>query len=280
MSSQSSRGLLARLDIFILRLQKLLSTPGGIDSTLCTICYTLTLLQSRLSALLERRIERFATTVAKNASEVLLPGETIVATIPTPKPLARLASLSDSSKKTAALISDFRIFVRMWGLLDMYAWGRATWLSPPKDSILKTLEWVRVLSNVGFQSLENGAYLAQHGIIPMSDKKQTQWWLWSSQFWALDTAVNFIRLARMRQLRKEADKKQIQKQGGDEKELKIKRRNDEIQWIKSVVVNAAWQPLTVHWSLEKGALSNSWVGVFGMIAGGMGLRDKWMATAV
>lgn len=262
-----------------MRLNKLLSTPGGIDSTLCTLCYTLTLLQSRLTALLDRRLERFASTIAKNASEALLPGETVIATIAAPAPVAVLARLSTSSKKLAALISDFRIFVRMWGLLDMYAWGRSTWINPPKDGILKILEWSRVISNVGFQSLENGAYLAQHGVINMTSKTQTQWWLWSSQFWAFDVALNFVRLARMRQLRKVEDQNKIQAEGGDETRLKVQRRKDEIQWVKSVIVNAAWQPLTIHWSLEKGALTDSWVGVFGMIAGGIGLREKWKATA-
>jgi hypothetical protein len=279
MSTKSPRALLTQADYTLLRLSKLLSTPGGIDSTLCTICYTLTLLHSRLSVLLDRRLQSFASTVAKNASEILLPGETVIATIPAPAPFARLMRLTDSSKKLASLISDFRIFVRLWGLLDMYAWGRATWTNPPRDKMLRYLEWARVISNVGFQYLENGAYLAQHGIINMADKKQTQWWLWSSQFWALDTTLNFVRLARLRQLRKQEDKKQIETEGGDEKELKLQRRQAEVQWLKSVIVNAAWQPLTIHWSLEKGAISDPWVGIFGMVAGGIGLRDKWRATA-
>lgn len=271
--------LLSKTDSTIMRISDVLSTPSGIDASLCTLCYLLTFVRSRINAHLDRRLAKIAMTIAKNASETLLPGETVIATMPMPPAADRLARAADATKKLGALISDFRIFVRLWGLVGMYAWARSTWLEPPQDGLLKVLEWTRVISNIGFQYLENGAYLAQHGILEMPEKTQTKLWLWSSRFWALDTTINFVRLARLRRLRKAADEERVRQGAGDEKELKIQRRNDEVQWIKSVIVNAAWQPLTVHWSLEEGAISDTWVGVFGMIAGGVGLRDRWIKTA-
>jgi hypothetical protein len=37
-------------------------------------------------------------------------------------------------------------------------------------------------------------------------------------------------------------------------------------------------PLTVHWSIEGGTLSETMVGFLGMVAGLVGFRQRWMAT--
>ena len=44
-------------------------------------------------------------------------------------------------------------------------------------------------------------------------------------------------------------------------------------------VNVGYLPLTLHWSLTKGLISDGWVGFFGMIAGLASWRMQWKATA-
>lgn len=44
-------------------------------------------------------------------------------------------------------------------------------------------------------------------------------------------------------------------------------------------VNVGYLPLTVHWSVSTGLISEGWVGVFGVIAGLASWRKQWKATA-
>lgn len=68
---------------------------------------------------------------------------------------------------------------------------------------------------------------------------------------------------------------------GEEKEGKVRReREREVEgWWREVYVNVAYAPLTVHWSLERGCVSEAWVGFLGMVAGVVGLRGLWEETA-
>jgi hypothetical protein len=50
------------------------------------------------------------------------------------------------------------------------------------------------------------------------------------------------------------------------------------KWRKELVVDLAYAPLTVHWSLEKGLVGDFWVGLLGSVAGVTGLRALWKNT--
>ena len=267
---------LAQTDVILTRLSKLVSTPSGIDISLHTIAYTLTFLHARLSSIFTRRLESFALELTKNAQDTLLPGETLIATVPAPPHTARIARLMDSSRSLASLISDFRIFFRLWGLLGIYSWGKSTYLAGPKDSMIKVLIWTQVISNVFYQILENGAYLSSKGVLKWDKAKETQWWLWSSRFWAAHVALDFGRLGRTWWLQQQ---EKIATAGDDgEKQLKVRNTENEIWW-REAVVNAAYAPLTLHWSLEQGVVSEAWVGFLGMVTGIIGLKEQWKTTA-
>jgi len=278
----STRFLLRRTDILLLRLHALLSTPSGIDRTLCTLSYTLTFLHARLSPLLTLRLSRLAASIASKASDALLPGETLIASLPAPTSIALLSRTTTSLKSLAALIADFRIFIRLWGLLGIYAWARDTWASPPADAVLRRITWAQVGVNAAYQVLENGAYLASHGVLVSEGwvgergaRRQARWWVWSSRFWAAHVGLEFLRLGYL--WRKQHSRRSTDGEG--EKEDKIERKAEQELWWRDLVSNAAYGPLTVHWSLEEGCLSESWVGLLGMVAGGVGLRERWRATA-
>lgn len=268
-------------DTTLLRLAKLLSTPAGIDSTLCTVNYTLTLVRSGLQKHLESKLRSLALGIAEKASDALLPGETLVASVPPTPAIQRLSRTVEGSKKLEELISDFRIFVRMWGLLDLYLWGRDTYVNPPKDKVIKSITWIQVFSNVIYQYMENVAYLASKGILntdgwtgEAGTKRQTWWWIWSSRFWAAHVGLEFVRLG----YQWHQDSKQAAAEG-EEKEDKLERRKKYETWWRQAISNAGWGPLTIHWSLEEGCVSDAWVGLFGTIAGGVGFRERWRQTA-
>lgn len=51
------------------------------------------------------------------------------------------------------------------------------------------------------------------------------------------------------------------------------------RWWRQAVVNGAYFPLTLHWSSEEGLLGDRWVGLLGMLAGEVTLRQAWRETA-
>lgn len=74
--------------------------------------------------------------------------------------------------------------------------------------------------------------------------------------------------------------------GDGEKEDKIrleertkKEKLENWLWWKDLASNMAYAPMTVHWSLEQGLLSDWGVGACGMVAGGALLADAWRKTA-
>ncbi|KAH3999821.1 hypothetical protein HBH98_088060 [Parastagonospora nodorum] len=280
----------------LIRLSKLLSTPSGTDVLLCTISYTLTLTRALLSRLLERHLASIATEIAQKADGVLLPGETLIASLPAPTSTKVMAQVVGSSKALAETISDYRIFVRLWGVVGLYTWARGTYCTPlsgdasGKEKVLRKLTWAAIASCVGFQVLENGAYLSSKGALTTASwtgdvgkARENQWWLWSSRFWAVYVGVELVRLGVVRYYKEDEPR---EGSGDGEKEDKIKReersREKKLEnwlWWKDLASNMAYAPMTVHWSMEKGLLSDWGVGACGMVAGGALLADAWRKTA-
>ncbi|KAF2851477.1 hypothetical protein T440DRAFT_467739 [Plenodomus tracheiphilus IPT5] len=281
----------------LVRLSKLLSAPSGTDTLLCTTSYTLTLVHALLSRLLERRLGDIASEIAKKADGILLPGETLIASLPAPTSTKLIAQIVGSSKALAEVISDYRIFVRLWGLVGIYTWARGTYLTPlpddadKKEKLVRGLTWCAIASCVGFQVLENGAYLASKGALTTSSwtgdvgkARENAWWLWSSRFWAAYVGVEIAKLGVEWYYHV---KRPTPTQGGDgEKEDKL-ARDEEVKrsalenwvWWKDLASNVAYAPMTLHWSREKGLLSDWGVGACGMVAGGAMLADAWRKTA-
>lgn len=286
-------------DHTLVRLSKLLSTPGGIDVVLCTTSYTLTLVHALLSRLLERRLANIAWDVADKVDGVLFPGETLIASLPAPTSTKVLAQIVGSSKALADIIADYRIFVRLWGVVGLYTWARATYNSPvpedanSKEKILRGLTWAAIASCVAFQVLENGAYLSSKGALTTAawvgdagKARENKWWIWSSRFWAAYVGIELSRIG-IQGYYHPSNSTQVQEIGDDgEKEDKIKReenlRAEKLEtwlWWTDLASNIAYAPMTIHWSLERGLLSDWGVGVCGMVAGGALLADAWRRTA-
>ncbi|KAH7067362.1 hypothetical protein BKA63DRAFT_522045 [Paraphoma chrysanthemicola] len=281
----------------LIRLSKLLSTPSGIDVLLCTTSYTLTLVHALLSRLLERRLADIATEIAEKADGILLPGETLIATLPAPTSTKVIAQIVGSSKALASTIADYRIFVRLWGVVGLYTWTRGTYLTPlpegagKKEKVLRGLTWAAIASCIGFQVLENGAYLSSKGALTTANwtgevgkARENVWWLWSSRFWAAYVGVEVVRLGVVRYYKTHDVPSTVQLDG--EKEEKIEReesiKREKLEnwlWWKDLISNAAYAPMTIHWSLEQGLLSDWGVGACGMVAGGALLADAWRRTA-
>jgi len=145
------------------------------------------------------------------------------------------------------------------------------------------------------------AFLGDIGVLRVGRGRRARWWLWSSRFWMLGVVGEGGRLWREGVLSRQGGDvvgageglKGLGMEGEDErggvgeevgeggaqtvgeKEEKIQRMQASKRWWRQVVANAAWAPLTVHWSVEGGVLGEGAVGALGMVAGGLALREAW-----
>lgn len=175
--------------------------------------------------------------------------------------LSKLEALPLPLRKLSDLISDIRIFNRLWGLIPLSVWAADTWARPPEDPVQRKIVYAQVLANLVYQPLENVAYLAMHGVLPVSPSAQGKLWIYSCYLWALHVVLELFRLSyEYRLAKKEA------KELGKSKEKGSVKVNMSETWWRSLVTNVAYFPLTLHWSLETGCLSDLTVGFLGTAA--------------
>ncbi|KAJ4304265.1 hypothetical protein N0V88_001878 [Collariella sp. IMI 366227] len=275
----------SNLDAFLARLNKCLSTPSGIDTVMLFICYTSKLSSAILSSLSKSALRRSAREwIALVAS--LPRGTTVVFSSPTATVGGKTAIPSAAalallfSKRLAALsglMSEARLILRLWALLGMYFWARdllrktfssskdaSEKQSTPKSTKLDTtIEFLRLGLCIILQSLENGAYLSARGVMSWTPAQQGKAYLWSARFWAAYVGIELGKLAAER----------------FGPATTIKTQEEKSEWKKKAAKNLAWAPLTLHWSSEKGLVSELAVGALASIPGFIQIRDLWASTA-
>lgn len=170
---------------------------------------------------------------------------------------------------------------------------------PPPTKALLTIERLQGWSMVLYCPMEAAAYLAMHKVIDLSDKVQTQLWLWGCRFWAFYVVLQLLHLVednRLLRLRARALERTRghppplahgtasgEKPASEEQQLtrrmwaELDERKDAI--LTELWVNIGYLPLTAHWSVMTGLISDTWVGIFGSIAAVASLRKGWRATA-
>ncbi|MCJ1247380.1 hypothetical protein MMC30_004594 [Trapelia coarctata] len=303
---------ISRTNAQISHINKLLASTPHLDITLLTLTYTLhlvhaVLLRAPTLAFLSRLFSRL-----KPSSIAVIPPDTTIIAL-SRYPTSSIARLTTSLAAFTSLIDDFRIFLRLPALLSIWAWGASVYRSPPKDSVLRAIAWAQVISCALFQALENAAYLGSKGVVDLgrwveggNDRGVVRAYVWSSRFWMVHVALEFGRLGRAWALRAAEETEPVQlegaitggteveNEGGKETGLAVreaeagasyekrsldKRTAEERAWWKDIYVNAAWLPLTMHWSTEEGIASEAQVAILGMIPGILGLRDAWKVTA-
>jgi hypothetical protein len=264
---QPSRSLIGHLDRTISRLNIILSTPSGTDSLLRTVTYTVQFLTGALTTL---QMQQTLVSAASSAA-LALPGSTALLALLPPAPRARALS---------ALISDFRSFSRLWGLLGLWSLAARLLRTPPADGVLRAVAWGQCAAYIAYQALENRAYLAGKGVVALpraGARGVLRDWLWSSRMWMVAVGLEFVRLARVAQLGVRA-RAAAAGSGAGAAAAEGARAEEVAQWRRDMVVNLANAPMTVHWSIEGGTLSETAVGFLGMIAGLVGFRQRWIAT--
>lgn len=285
----------SNIDAFLAHLQRCLSTPSGIDAVLLFLCYSTRLSSAALEVLTGPVIQRSAKQLLALASS-LPPRTTLVFSsraFPSPS-VAILLSLSRRLKAFSALLSETRTFLRLWGLLGMYFWGRGLVLRlrearlaaknngekvGAKINKLETsIAFTQLISCVIFQGLENGAYLAQKNVLEWQPANIVRAYRWSARFWGVFVGLKLTELFMDRYKRSQVPKRQRM---GDKTVavFESEEREWSEEWTKLVGRNMAWFPLTLHWSLEQGLFSELSIGAIASVPGVIQIRDLWRRTA-
>jgi uncharacterized membrane protein YuzA (DUF378 family) len=242
----------------IAHLDRVFSTASGTDSVLLFLNYSLIAVAANLD-ILHRKFPLLKQPSSKALSN---PAE------------SRLKSTSASLRAFTGLISDVRIFARLWGLIGIYQWGLSSYSTPDKDATLARITYAQVAVNTVYQVLENAAYLADHKVLSIKSESVNKAWLWSSRMWMAHVFLDFVRLGRVYQMRQEAGAPKSADYEG-----KIKRKQEVETWWRQFCVNTAYAPLTVHWSLEQGLVGEMTVGILGTVAGIFSIKQAWKSTA-
>lgn len=285
--------VLRNSDALVARLALLLSTPSSTDSTLSLLSYSLILASHGVDRLVAARMATVAEQIAARASKSLQPGEAVIASLPVGEVLgaqwARAADTSDRMKKARALVSDYRAFVRLWGLLGMYAWAKGHWnsapgprkegeseedrrLNPVANPTVRAIVWLQITACVAFQALENVAYLGQHGILKVEPATQGKLYQWSSRGWAVHIVLDLVRLWKTAQMTKQKRKNEAYSAAWDE---------EDAAWWKKFITDSAWAPIALNYSLNPSYmfLNEIGLGLSGVIASGVSVRELWNKSA-
>lgn len=298
----------ARADAFLAHLQRCLATPAGIDTTLLFICYT-----SRLSAALLAHasswllrhgsardllaiaslspylLDRSPAAAAAGSAQQPAATTIIIKTVSHPLRLAaaRLAALlATRLKNLGSLASEARTIARLWALVGYYFWARrlvVQLLSKPKEgeekpsTAVTLVSWAQLISCTGFQYLENCAYLSGRGVLGWTPKEQGRAYVVGSRWLAVYTGLEIGKL--LAAMLTPSSSTAEEKKKVVESEDAEAQAEAEAALRRSMAINLAWTPLTLHWATEGGFLTDLAVGAGGCIPGVLNMRKLWKSTA-
>ncbi|KAI1306414.1 hypothetical protein F5Y03DRAFT_141902 [Xylaria venustula] len=292
------RALLAatpsNVDALLAHLQRCLSTPSGIDTVLQITCYSSRLTAAVLTTLVQPALQRSASRLVALAA-ALPPSTTLVfdaKALPSSS-VALVLSLAKRLKALSVLTSEARTILRLWGLLSMYFWARRlvlNWRQKKQSSdgdnasssstrLDASIAWSQLAACVLFQALENAVYLSAKGVLEFAPATQGKMARWSARFWGSFVGLELVRL--FYESSRRARRTRAEKFAGGKTVAVVEREEREWAetWRKTLVRNVAWAPLTVHWSLEQGLVSELAVGALASIPSVIQFRDLWRRTA-
>src|SRR5438105_2996537 len=119
-----------------------MSTATGTDRALMTTSYSLSALTAQLDRISHYRALAHSNNNTQQVSVVPL-GFLSYLLLSRKQEVSRLAAISTHLKALASLISDVRIFMRLWGLLGIYEWLVDTLRNPPKDMTMRKIAYLQ-----------------------------------------------------------------------------------------------------------------------------------------
>lgn len=268
----------SELNTFILHLSRLLSTSAGVEASLSTALFALTLLHSQLTLLLHRQYTSLAHALTTKPSPPSV-RDHLTANLSAPQ--TNLLHTSTSTKQLALTARETWTVLRLLNLPHIYKWARDTHAHPPRDPIIKLLTWAQILSATTCQAAENVAFLASKDVLPGAkwERRAPRLFALSYRFWLAKCVLDLLRLGRVRQLRWE-ERLGAEREG--EKEVEVQSEALKRKWTRQVWTDAGWLGVMFGWSFVgegDGPVSEVWEGVSGLVPSVVMLQDAWRESA-
>ncbi|KAI9504053.1 hypothetical protein GGI25_001392 [Coemansia spiralis] len=191
-------------------------------------------------------------------------------------------SASERVRALSSLVADYRIMIRLTGLVPMAQYIRYAEQFPGQTRLLKWLDRIMNLSLVAYYPLEHIYWLGAHQILPFSDKVVDFSGYWSCRFWAVWVLLQFVHLGEEFRLVK-GRKQKIFTQGkmdAAKMQKELDTVDSDVKSLKvQLLINACYFPLTLHWAIRGSTFPDVAVGVFGTIAALAQAYNVWKATA-
>ncbi|KAK5131467.1 hypothetical protein LTR08_000931 [Meristemomyces frigidus] len=258
-------------DRVLLRMNKLIATPGGLSSFLSTFNYTLyllTYLESKSQPLKIRLYQLLNNTSAVPALSTQ------------PSNIAALGSMLSSTRTT----------LRLFGLFPLYAWARQLMQGPTpgQDQVLYSTAVTQCLLYLTFQFLENVGLLTDNKVLPAaytdrwtrsSGGKTSKIYLWSYRAWMGGVVCDLVRLLREAQL--ERSRRAERTTTSTSVSTREEDEQTDAKWWSQMVVPLSWLPVALQFSRE-GGIPGFNLGIMGACGGLAGLgktADLWASTA-
>ncbi|KAH9868083.1 hypothetical protein IAQ61_007390 [Plenodomus lingam] len=278
---------LKKVDETILRINKLLASPGGLSAFLSTFNYSLYILAylQAKSPALSSFARRLLALVRRTTDNTKLSAASLGNHGGDVPPVAALA----------VLISKARTTLRLFGLFPLYTWLRtlAAGPKPGADGVLHKLALLQASSYFTYQVLENISLLADSGVVSPStvaainrgDSKTARLYLWAYRAWLGGVSCDFLRLAREWQL--ESHRRSVRAQMVGEGKAIAEYQDEEdakfdSRWWTDLMIASAWLPMALHFSSATGGIPGwnlGWMGLCGLVAGSTRVKALWASTA-
>jgi hypothetical protein len=204
------------------------------------------------------------------------------------RPLGPSSNAALGLASLATKIGDARTLGRLFGSVPIVQWLLALEKHPHQSESLQNIERFQAWSMLFYYGFEHLSYLSSHGIISLPKNPRISAFsssgklsLWSCRFWALYVVLQLLHLRFDVQALKERAIRLMKTTNGPTTQEKQEMKAQKETIRNEMLVNLAWLPVSVHWSLEGGLFGNElWADVLGMIAGVLSTKAVWRATAL
>ncbi|KAJ2789619.1 hypothetical protein GGI18_002295 [Coemansia linderi] len=191
-------------------------------------------------------------------------------------------SASERVRTLSNLVADYRIMIRLTGLVPMAQYVRYAEQFPAKTRLLQWLDRIMNLTLVCYYPLEHIYWLGAHQILPFSENLIDIAGYWSCRFWAVWVAMQFVRLGEEYRLIQGKRREIYTRDKIDAAQMQVELdavSAETKSWKTQLIINACYFPLTLHWSIRGSTFPDVAVGVCGTVAAVAQACNVWKATA-
>ncbi|OMH79065.1 hypothetical protein AX774_g7530 [Zancudomyces culisetae] len=185
--------------------------------------------------------------------------------------------------KLSVMLSAHRIMARMLTLVPLYNACITGLLTPDKSRLIRATNIVQSLSMLAFYPLERMFWLIQNELIPVPVSDAPRYFLLACRFWGTWVALNFVKLFDSYREIQAKRSKVLSNASLDAEEVQeelVVLKAREATWKRALISNAAFFPLTLHWSSVGVVVPDVAIGIAGTVAGICNFINNWNALSL